>query len=114
MEDETMVYANLAGYLMVAAGGLVLGTLFGSKLTSALMTSIHALESRISTVEGAALAHHTTVAAGSHAAAIQSHAVAVSRLAGAIEKHAAAVDEHGAATVAAAVETHTAALAVTK
>ena len=67
-----MVYANLAGYLLVAAGGLVLGTLFGSKFTSALMTSIHALESRISTVEGAALAATTSGVAGAHAAAIQS------------------------------------------
>jgi len=114
MEDETMVYANLAGYLMVAAGGLVLGTLFGSKFTSAIMTSIHALESRISTIEGAALAGKTAVAPVAHAAAIHSHAVAVTKLAGAIEKHAAAVDEHGAATVAAAVEGHAAALAVTK
>lgn len=109
-----MVYANLAGYVLAAGGGLVLGTIFGSKLTSALMGSIHALESRISTVEGNALARPTTVAAGAHAAAIQSHAAAVSKLASAIEKHASAVDEHGAATVAAAIEGNATALAASK
>ena len=111
-----MVYANLVGYLMVATGGLVLGTLFGSKLTSAIMSMIHGLEARISSIEGAASAGKATVADGTekHAAAIGAHALAVAKLADAIGKHALAVDEHGAATVAAAVEAHAATLAAGK
>jgi hypothetical protein len=111
-----MVYANMAGYLVVAAGGLMLGTLFGSKLTTAMMSMIHGLETRISTIEGAAGAGKSAVADGTekHAAAIGAHAAAVSKLADAIGKHAVAVDEHGAATVAAAVEAHAATLAASK
>jgi len=113
MEGETMVYANMAGYLMVAAGGLVLGTLFGSKVTTAMMSMMHGLEARVSKIEGA-LGAGKAAAAGGHekqAAAIGAHAAAVAKLADAIGKHAEAVDEHGAATVAAAVETHAATLA---
>ena len=100
-----MVYANMAGYLAAAAGGLLLGTLFGSKLTTAVMSMIHGLEARIATIEGAVSAGRTAASgAASQAAAIGVHAAAVAKLADAIGKHAAAVDEHGAATVAAAVE----------
>lgn len=111
-----MIYANMAGYLVVAVSGLVLGTLVGSKLTTAMMSMVHALEARMATIEGAAITGKPTVGAGAekHAAAIEAHAVAVTRLAGAIEKHAAAVDEHGAAIVAAAVEGQAAALSVSK
>jgi hypothetical protein len=110
-----MVYANMAGYLAAAGGGLVLGTLFGSKLTTAIMSMIHGLEARIATIEGAASAGRTAVdGTALHAAAIGAHAAAVTQLADAIGKHAAAVDEHGAATVAAAVETHAATIAAIK
>jgi hypothetical protein len=110
-EDETMetlILANMAGYLIVGAGGLVVGTLVGSKVTGAVMSMVHGLETRVTAVEAAATATKaaaTTTGTGKHAAAIEAHATAVTKLAGAIEKHAAAVDEHGAATVAAAVET---------
>src|SRR5580698_5490887 len=112
-EDEMMVDANMAGYLVVAAGGLVLGTLFGSKVTTAMMSMMHGLEARMATVESIANAGRGATASGheKHAAAIGAHAAAVAKLAEAIGKHAAAVDEHGAATVAAAVETHAATLA---
>lgn len=108
-----MVYANMAGYIVVAASALVLGTLFGSKLTSAMMSMIHGLEARLSMIEGAATAGKSGVAESTekHAAAIGAHALAVAKLADAIGKHALAVDEHGAATVAAAVETHAATIA---
>lgn len=109
-----MLYANLAGYLIVAGGGLVLGTLFGNKVTAAIMTMVHGLESRVSTIEGAVGSGRIgSASSGSaqHAAAITAHAAAVTRLADAIGKHAQAVDEHGAATVAAAVEAHAAPMA---
>jgi len=111
-----MVYTNLVGYVAVGAAGLVLGTLFGSKVTTAIMSMIHGLETRISALEGAVGASKPTATEGTalQAAAIGAHAVAVTHLADAIGKHAAAVDEHGAATVAAAVETHAATLAIAK
>jgi hypothetical protein len=111
-----MVYANMAGYVAAAVGGLLLGTLVGSKLTSAMMSMIHGLEARLSTIEGAASAGKAVGADGTekHAAAIGAHALAVAKLADAIGKHAAAVDEHGAATVAAAVEAHAATVAASK
>jgi hypothetical protein len=110
-----MVYANMAGYLAAAAGGLLLGTLFGSKVTTAIMSMMHGLEARIATIEGAVSAGKTAAAGTtSQAAAIGAHAAAVTQLANAIGKHAAAVDEHGAATVAAAVEAHAATIAAAK
>jgi len=112
--DSTLIYANLTGYLIVAAGGLVLGTIFGSKFTGSFMAMVHGLDTRITAVETAATARAAApapaspIAAGTvrHALAIDTHAAAVTKLAGAIEKHAAAIDDHGAATVAAAIEHH--------
>jgi hypothetical protein len=108
---EAIIFANVAGYMVVAAGGLLIRTMFGGKFTAAVMSTVHGLEGRISTIEGAATASKATtvIGTGKHAAAIEAHAAAVTKLAGAIEKHAAAVDEHGAATVAAAVESSAAA-----
>ncbi len=108
-----MIYASMAGYFMVGASGLVLGTLFGSKVTSSMMSMVHGLEARMLKMEGTASFGGAAVVSGRerHAAAIDAHAAAVSKLADAIGKHAAAVDEHGAATVAAAVETHAATIA---
>ncbi|HEX3408667.1 MAG TPA: hypothetical protein VHS07_00210, partial [Candidatus Binataceae bacterium] len=85
-----MVYANITGYLVLAIGGLVLGTLFGSKLTSAVMSMIHGLEARLSLIENAAIAGKTVATDGTeqHAAAIGAHALAVAKLADAIGKHA--------------------------
>jgi hypothetical protein len=115
-EDGMMVYANIAGYLVAAVVRLVLGTLFGSKLTTAIMSMMHGLEARIATIEGAVHAGKAAAADGAalHAAAIGAHAAAVTELADAIGKHAAAVDEHGAATVAAAVEAHAGTIAAGK
>ena len=107
-----MMYANLAEYAAMAAGGLVLGTLFGSKVTGVLLALIHGLEGRMTAVERALSTEKTAAVAGTerHAAAIGAHAEAVAKLAEAIGKHAEAVDGHGAATVAAAVESHAATL----
>ena len=87
--------------------------MFGSKVTSAMMSMVHGLEAQMIKMEGTARFGEAAVVSGheQHAAAIGAHAVAVCKLADAIGKHALAVDEHGAATVAAAVEAHAATIA---
>jgi len=100
-----MVYANLAGYVVVTLSGFVLGAIFGRKLVANAMTMMHSVEARMALVEQRLAGNHGgSNPAAQHAAAVDHHVSAIEKLAGAIEKHAAAVDDHGAATVAAAVE----------
>ena len=103
-----MIYANIAGYIIVALGGFVLGTLFGRKLAADAIAVAHSIEGRLIALEHKTASQPASGAGAKHAAAVEHHASAVEKLAGAIEKHAAAVDDHGAATVAAAVESHAA------
>lgn len=106
-----MVYANIAGYVVVALGGFVLGTMFGRKLAADAIAVAHSIEGRLAALEhktGDAARAASTNHSEKHAIAVEHHAAAIEKLAGAIEKHAVAVDDHGAATVAAAVESHAA------
>jgi methyl-accepting chemotaxis protein len=114
--DATIIYANLAGYLTVASGGMIIGTLFGSRVHSSLNSMMRGLETRIAAVETAANAVKAAAASAAvvqpvhannrQAEAIEAHTAAVNNLAGAIERHANAINNHGAATVAAAFENH--------
>jgi hypothetical protein len=73
-----MVYANIAGYLAAAAGGLVLGTLLGTllrgKFTTAIMSMVHALETRIARIEGGTGNAAAVDGTALQAAAIGAHA----------------------------------------
>jgi len=104
-----MVDANMAGYLVVGVGGLVLGTLFGSKVTTAMMSMAHGLEARIAKVEGSVGLRGVALVSGTEkqATAMGAHA-AVAELADAIGKHAV---ESAAEKQAAAIGAHAAAVA---
>ena len=101
-----MIYANIAGDIAAAIGGMVLGALYGRQVAADAASLLGAIEARLTAVEHA-VSGSTTVASAQNAAATEHHASAIEKLAGAVEKHAAAVDDHGAATVAAAVESRT-------
>jgi hypothetical protein len=98
-----MIFAILAGYTLVATGGLAIGALYGRSAGAAAAGIAHSISTRLAAVEHS-VHLHPFGASAEHAAAMDHHACAIEKLAGAIEKHAAAVDDHGAATVAAAVE----------
>jgi hypothetical protein len=98
-----MIFAIMAGYTLVAAGGLAIGALYGRRAGAAAAGVTHSIHTRLTALEQSVRVQPLEASA-QHAAATDHHACAIEKLAGAIEKHAAAVDEHGAATVAAAVE----------
>ena len=70
---EAIIFANLAGYIVVAAGGLLIGTMFGGKFTAAVMSTVHGLEGRISTIEGAATANKASAVTGTVVVAPSEH-----------------------------------------
>jgi hypothetical protein len=98
-----MIFAILAGYTLVATGGLAIGALYGRRAGAAAAAVTHSIHARLTALEHSVHAQPLDASA-QHAAATDHHACAIEKIASAIEKHAAAVDEHGAATVAAAVE----------
>jgi hypothetical protein len=93
-----MIELQIAGYAAMAAGGFMLGAVFGRKLKSDAAAALGSIEARVSALEHDSAQRSAEIHPAAH------HAAAIEKLAGAIEKHAAAVDDHGAATVAAAVE----------
>ncbi|HUY28530.1 MAG TPA: hypothetical protein VMV27_14055 [Candidatus Binataceae bacterium] len=86
MTDLLQVTA-LAGAAIALAGGFALGTLFGRKLVADLATMVHALDSRLGSVESAV---HGAAVSAQHTAALEHHAQATEKLAAAIHSSAGA------------------------
>jgi len=76
-----MIYANIAGYIAAALGGIVLGALYGRRVAADAASLLSSIETRLAAVEHA-VSGSATVASAQNAAATEHHASAIEKLAG--------------------------------
>ena len=79
-----MDYANLAGFAIAGTGGLILGKVFGQKLTANSMPVLRTIETRLASIESMFAGGGVRAAASAAQASAEKYAASITKLAAAL------------------------------